>query len=143
MEIHYADAGTTQAHIQRFFDQYDEQVLGHKLEIEKHSDQLVLQAIREEKVVAGLIAKKLFDSLHLSELAVKLNHRKEGIGTRLMNEMEDWARQKGVHVITISTESYQAQAFYEKFGYQEFGRLKDMPFKGVEKIYLVKYLESR
>lgn len=142
MEIRKADMDETKAHIQHFFDQYDEHVLGHPLEIEKHSDQLVLQAVENEKVLGGLIAKKTFDSIHLAELAVDFNHRKDGIGSRLMEEMEKWALEQNVYIITISTESYQAQAFYEKFGYQEFGRLKDMPFKGVEKIYMVKYLSE-
>lgn len=142
MEIRKADIGETKAHIQHFFDQYDEYMLGHPLEVEKHSDQLVLQVVENEKVLGGLIAKKTFDSIHLAELAVDFNHRKDGIGSRLMEEMEKWALEQNVHVITISTESYQAQAFYEKFGYREFGRLKDMPFKGVEKIYMVKYLSE-
>lgn len=142
MEIWKADVDEIKTHIQHFFDQYDASIFGHTLEVEKHSDQLVLQAVENEKVLGGLIAKKFFDSIHLAELAVDFNHRKDGIGSRLMEEMEKWAMEQNVRIITISTESYQAQAFYEKFGYREFGRLKDMPFQGVDKIYMVKYLSE-
>ncbi|MGT2911317.1 GNAT family N-acetyltransferase [Streptococcus cameli] len=142
MDIRKAQLEKTKGHIQQFFDQYDRHVFGHSLEADKHADQLVLEAVENGQVVGGLIAKKSFASLHLAELAIDFSRRGSGIGTRLMEEMEKWAKEQAISVITVSTESYQAQAFYERFGYREFGRLKDMPFQGVDKIYMVKYIPN-
>lgn len=132
------DLAETKDHIQVFFDQYDEEVFGKALD--GHADSLVLQAMDGEEVVGGLIAQRWHDSLHLSELAVDKSYRHVGIGHQLMEELENYAQDLALRILTVSTQSYQAQAFYEKFGYQEFGRLKDMPFKGTDKIYMVKYL---
>jgi ribosomal protein S18 acetylase RimI-like enzyme len=55
-----------------------------------------------------------------------------------MNAIEEEARKLGTQIFTISTQDFQALGLYQKLGYEVFGELKDVPFKGTTKYYLTK-----
>ena len=60
-------------------------------------------------------------------------------GTRLMDQAEAYARERGCHSVVLDTHSFQARPFYEKRGYEVFGTLDDFP-KGHKRFYLRKKL---
>lgn len=66
--------------------------------------------------------------------------RGQGLGTRLMDAAEDFARERGAVNATLETLTLQAPNFYKKRGYVEFGRLEDFP-PGHAKLYLRKALK--
>ena len=53
--------------------------------------------------------------------------RSRGVGRELMARAEDRARERGCHSAWMETFSFQARGFYEKLGYEEFGRLDYPP----------------
>jgi hypothetical protein len=53
-------------------------------------------------------------------------HRR-GVGRELMAAAETRARKRGCHSAWLDTFSFQARGFYEKLGYEEFGRLDYPP----------------
>ena len=67
--------------------------------------------------------------------------RGQGLGTRLMDAAEDFARERGAVNATLETLTFQAPDFYKKRGYVEFGRLEDLP-PGHAKLYLRKALKG-
>jgi len=60
-------------------------------------------------------------------------------GTRLMDQAEAYARERGAHSVSLDTHSFQARPFYEARGYEVFGVLDDFP-KGHKKFFLRKKL---
>ncbi len=64
----------------------------------------------------------------------------KGLGSQLLLELEEAARQNRVTSITLSTKSYQAKEFYLKNGYQIYASLENVPMQAVTKYQFIKYL---
>jgi RimJ/RimL family protein N-acetyltransferase len=88
---------------------------------------------------AGVIFIAEFDGQHRGHLTLKVAHglaelgmlvetgwRGRGIGTRLLEAGIDWAREHGVHKITLTVWPHNASAIalYRKFDFVEEGRLR-------------------
>lgn len=78
------------------------------------------------------------NATYISLLAINKNYRGKSYGAQLLKKAETFAIESGSSLITINTQDYQAKTFYEKYGYQVFGQLLDIPFIGTTKYYLVK-----
>ena len=77
--------------------------------------------------------------LHVTFLWIDEAVRGQHWATRLMDQAEDYARERGCHSATLDTHSFQARPFYERRGYEVFGILDDYP-KGHKKFFLKKKL---
>jgi L-amino acid N-acyltransferase YncA len=66
-------------------------------------------------------------TLEASVYVARGSHRR-GIGRRLMDALEDWARARGVHAIvaSIDSENTPSIALFERFGYVEAARLREI-----------------
>lgn len=53
-------------------------------------------------------------------IAVLAAYRKSGLGSRIMDELENLAKQQGAHEVTLGAQC-QAQPFYAKIGYIAYG----------------------
>jgi len=84
-------------------------------------------AIQEEKVVGSvqlsLVGKK--NGVHRAEvekLMVLTTARKQGIATLLMNELENFSREKGLHLLVLDTrEGDVSELLYSKIGFVRVG----------------------
>jgi predicted N-acetyltransferase YhbS len=56
-----------------------------------------------------------------------------------MEKAEGEARARGASLVYLNTFSFQAPAFYERLGYEQFGELADTP-KGAKRMWYVKKL---
>lgn len=92
----------------------------------------------EEQLAGAIVGKRQYDTLHISLLGVDDTYQKLGVGSKLMQAMEEQAIQEKVKTITLTTKAYQALGFYLKNGFEVFGELKDVPMVGTTKYYLVK-----
>ncbi len=62
-------------------------------------------------------------------IAVTADHRRRGIGTRLMEAAETWARSQGAETMILNCHAANTTAvcFYEKLGYRIRGLFMDKP----------------
>jgi aminoglycoside 3-N-acetyltransferase I len=88
---------------------------------------IALVAIASDKVVGGLAAYVLdkFEQerreIYIYDLAVQKQHRRKGIGRRLINELRHIARDRGIYVIYVQADKVDdaAIALYESLGTRE------------------------
>jgi GNAT superfamily N-acetyltransferase len=76
---------------------------------------------------------------YIEFLWVRDDHRRRGLGTRLLAAAEQEIRRRGCGQVALSTHSFQAPGFYARFGYRECGRTPAYPH-GYDQIHLVKQL---
>ncbi|MGJ8729993.1 GNAT family N-acetyltransferase [Listeria aquatica] len=88
----------------------------------------------------GITGEILWNTAHISLLAVDPAKKGRGIGKILLKQAEDYAKQNRCTQIHLETMSYQAPLFYEKNGFKIFGELKDFMQPGVTRFYLAKRL---
>lgn len=79
-------------------------------------------------VIAGINSKMYcWNCLYIDVLWVKEEYRKEGFGSKILNEIEKVAKDKGCYLIHLDTFDFQAKDFYIKHGYDIFGILDECP----------------
>ena len=74
------------------------------------------------RLVAGLDATMTaFNILYVSTVFVDPSHRRQGLGKKLMVEMEKRAKLLGANTVRLDTFDWQGYAFYKTLGYREVG----------------------
>ena len=79
------------------------------------------------KVVAGLTGLTVLDWFYVSTLWVDQNHRRNGLGARLLKAAENRATERGCIGACLSTFTFQAPDFYRGLGYECCGQIDDYP----------------
>lgn len=73
-------------------------------------------------LVGGLNAyMSAFHILYVDTLFVAEEYRKQGIGRKLICEMEQRAKELGANMIRLDTFDWQGYEFYKRLGYEEVG----------------------
>ena len=113
----------------------DVEILPHALEAYNESQwpqhppwhPLAIFLRKEGRIAAGLAGETYCGWLFVKYLWVSDELRGRGVGRELMARAEARARELGCHSAWLDTFSFQAPGFYEKLGYEEFGRLDYPP----------------
>ena len=79
-------------------------------------------------IIAGINSKMYcWNCLYIDVLWVKEEYRKEGLGSKILNEIEKVAKDKGCYLIHLDSFDFQTKDFYIKHGYDIFGILDECP----------------
>lgn len=78
-------------------------------------------------VIAGLKATTGWDWLYVQILWVDERHRRDGIGSKLIERAEQIAVERGCIGSCLSSYNFQAPEFYEQHGFTTFGQIDDYP----------------
>lgn len=89
-----------------------------------------------EEIQAAASCDRLYQALKINDLAVQTSLQDQGLGSRLMEQIKDYARKEEMVWLLLTTRSYQAKGFYLKHGFEVYGELADMPFTGVTTYYM-------
>jgi GNAT superfamily N-acetyltransferase len=92
------------------------------------------------KIVGGIFAVSFWTWLAIDLFWIAEPYRRSGYGSQLLLRAEDEGRNRGAKKSFLNTHSFQASGFYEKYGYELYGQLKDFP-PGFDRLYYVKSLE--
>lgn len=80
----------------------------------------------EGRIIGGVQGMVWGRSMHIDVLWVDEHHRGEGLGSKLMTEVEHYAAEHGYPLVYLETASFQALPFYESLGYEKFGQLPEV-----------------
>ena len=120
-----------QHHLDEYRKRYD---------LERVEDILYV-AVEDETFCGGIHFEVYNELIHTHLLAVNKEYRGHQIGTKLMNYVESYAKERGYKILTVGTTEFQARPFYEKLGYKVVYTRQDHP-KGYECYTLYKELEE-
>ena len=96
----------------------------------------------EGRIVAGLCGNTWGGCLEIRQFWVEPLRRKQGLGTRLLEAAEREARRRGCSQILLMTFTFQAPAFYAKYGFEVLAAVEDHP-RGHQNLLLRKRLDER
>ena len=88
------------------------------------------RCIKDENgnIIGGILAcLALWNILSIDTLWVKEEFRHQGVAKQLLSLVEVDAKNRGCHIVYLSTYDFQAKDFYLKNGYEIFGVLEDCP----------------
>lgn len=96
------------------------------LEMLTNSTALILGAFAEEEVLGGLVAFQINPihgkrEFYIYDIVVHPNHQRRGIGKRLIKELKEEARKRGIETIFVEAENEDTHAvlFYRTLGGEE------------------------
>ena len=104
-----------------------------------HTPLCIVEYGADGTIIGGILAGTDWGWMYVDILWVDENHRRTGIGSKLLAEAEKEAKRRGCHHVHLDTMSWQAPDFYKKHGYTEIGILPDIP-AGNQKYLLMKAL---
>lgn len=104
----------------------DPMLVKHKLERTDDSRECVMVAVCDSEVV-GFVHMERYDVLYADTmvnilgLAVRQEYRHRGIGTALMNTVEDYALKKKIFLVRLNTGEGRVEThrFYKSLGYTD------------------------
>ncbi len=119
---------------QKLFQYNRQKVDGYKYE------NFILKSVdSSNSVIAGIHCQIGGGWLYIASLWINKKHRKQGMGKKLLAQAQEIAIQKKCIGIYLYTYSFQNPQFYEKLGFQVFGKLEN--FCGSNsKLYMKKAL---
>ncbi|WNJ97211.1 GNAT family N-acetyltransferase [Vibrio ruber] len=79
------------------------------------------------QIIGGILGEVKWGWLYVEGLWVSEPARSKGLGSKLLNHLEEFALSKGITNYRLETTSFQALDFYKKQGYIVFGELDNMP----------------
>ena len=112
-------------------------------QLAQHDCDLSLTIVMKDQhgaIVGGIFGDAFLGCFTIYALWLADEFRNQGHGTKLMHLVEQHARKEGCRTITLDTFDFQAPKFYQKLGFQEFGRVQYFP-NGPSKVYLSKTLD--
>ena len=82
---------------------------------------------KHDEILGGILGEIWGQWLFVSHVWLAAPLRRHGYGSKLLAAAERYALEKGCHNVWLTTASFQARPFYEKFGYKLFAELDEFP----------------
>ena len=107
-----------------------------------HQTDFSVKAVDDDgELIGGLTAWTWGGLCGIGMLWVREDSRKDGWGAKLLAECEAEALRRGCDRVAVSSFTFQAPEFYQKYGYVETGRMLGIP-GGHEDVHMFKRLSG-
>ena len=93
-----------------------------------------------DEVIGLITGHSYYEEIHIGDLIVLEEYRKQHIGSQLVNKVEEYFKDKGFGNINLTTYGFQALDFYKKCGYEVEHIRENKNNPKLNKYFLVKYL---
>lgn len=92
----------------------------------KNNAAIYIVAIFEKRIVGYAGVWKIIDEGHITNIAVHPNHRRRGIGKKLIEALIKISEKEGIKSFTLEVRESNTAAFklYEKMGFKPIGKRK-------------------
>lgn len=119
----------------------EEYAISHAIDVNYQPFAFVLFGEQNE-VIGVLDAFSSYSSIHIRDIWVDKAHRGNGYGRKLIIELENHFKGKGLNNINLITCAYQAPEFYKKCGYEvEFVR-ENIKNPKLTMTFFIKYFDE-
>ncbi len=86
-------------------------------------EEFCFAAVDDGKIAGVITGRAYYNEVHIGDLIVGKEYRRDGVGSKLVYAVEDTFKGKGYEKIALTTFGFQAPEFYKKLGYElEFVR---------------------
>ena len=79
---------------------------------------IAIEALEGDELVGGLLGRTFYGCAYISNLWVAPSHRHQGLGTSLVNQAIETAKERGCRICTVNTMSFFAPDFYLRLGFE-------------------------
>jgi len=135
------DTPSTEAEMMVLLEGLGRNILKHLGDVDLGRSLRIFLHDKENRTVGGITADLFGGWAYISLLWVEESLRNQGFGSELLHRLETEAINLGCTNAHLDTYSYEARPFYEKAGYEVFGKLDDYP-PGYCKYFLRKSLQG-
>jgi ribosomal-protein-alanine N-acetyltransferase len=97
-------------------------------------------ALEENELIGYAGIAVAGDVADIHTLTVIPTHRRRGIASELLHQLEDWAKEKGIHAFMLEMRegNSEAQPLYEKHGYSVVSRRDNYYAPGIHALIMRK-----
>ena len=96
-------------------------------------------AKEDNKIVGIIMGHSYYKEVYIDDLIVLEEYRNKHIGTKLIETVENYFKNKGFENINLTTYNFQAPEFYKKCGFKIDFIRENKENPKLNKYYLVKY----
>lgn len=86
-------------------------------DVELNYEEFCFVAEEDGKLAGVITGRAYYNEVHIGDLIVGRDYRRDGVGSKLVAAVEDAFRGKGYEKIALTTFGFQAPEFYKKLGY--------------------------
>ncbi len=121
--------------IESGLNRYNEEAVGY------NDNKLLAVMVRNEDGVlpGGMMGRTYLGMLFIDLVYLPPEVRGKGLGSQILQRIEDEGRNRGCKTAVLYTITFQAPLFYEKNGWQRFGEIPCLP-EGTSRVFLKKDL---
>jgi len=113
----------------------------HGIDVNYERLSLLIRSESDE-VIGVLKAYTAYSEIYVDDLWVDSAKRRQGIGTRLVQELERRFENQRFNNINLVTSAFQAPEFYRKLGYSEEFTRENKHNPKLSKTFFVKFFED-
>lgn len=104
------------------------------------AEELTVRIEENGELVAGVSGWTWGQAAGIAMTWVGENHRRHGLGSVLLGEFEEEAKQRGCTHVFVTSFTFQAPDFYRRHGYKETFRWESVPTVGRDDVHMRKIL---